>query len=896
MSIEALKEQARGHEQREEWRQALDLYVQAIHRTSDDDQPDLGLYNRAGDLNTRLGNLEAAIEYYEKAVELYLDSELPNNAIAILKKILRNVPTRDEVLLQVGQIRAQQGFFTDARESFLAYAELRQRDGDLEEAFRALSEFADLAPDDLQVQYTLVQHLLTHERKQEAIDQLIRAHQRQVAVGRMDRASEVEEKLREIDPAIQIPAADIMSGFETTTFSFTDEQDAEDVEHGFSEIAHDGTEEPLNEIDFERSSEASADASEDHAELEGVSELDAPDELDLEDAADFVHPDGSDTEEMAESAVASHPDHPEPGDPHDPARVEVDQAELGDSDALDLEYLSEPVDASLEYPSDGGYDPIDYEDDASFAGAAEDGDDFAADGSDDDTGDAFATAEGTTSRLDQEPSRDGEVPEEAWIVPSDAVEGVEAATGDLNDETEGEKVDDLLSVETDPIAELDDRDEALEGIERTSYAEELQFDKDTTAADESGLVAGIQEGIEDGDPADELHLVDESADTLSPDEETPWDPSDSESWSWEGSEADADSEAGTVWTPGSGDGLADSVGSGDTSGGWSSANDGERAAVAVADLSVDQLREHLDDRPEDADAWHALAGRLHDEGDPAGATQAWERAHVAYGGRADFERAAEIVHELIAVVPDSVAHHEKLVEYANRGGDAGLQVSAYLMLGQCLERCGEADRAHVVFERVLELEPGNGTALMGLGRGASEVEEPSEAYVDLASMVFEPREKTTRWTVEAEEPATEEDFDFQEMLSQFKAKVAENVDVGDVRAHYDLGTAYREMGLIDEAIGEFQKALRADGKNLATIEMLGQCFMEKGEPQFAVRSLARATEMSWDVEDELLGIYYYLGRAHEELGQRDEAVEFYEKVFALDINFQDVTDRLRSLR
>jgi hypothetical protein len=50
------------------------------------------------------------------------------------------------------------------------------------------------------------------------------------------------------------------------------------------------------------------------------------------------------------------------------------------------------------------------------------------------------------------------------------------------------------------------------------------------------------------------------------------------------------------------------------------------------------------------------------------------------------------------------------------------------------------------------------------------------------------------------------------------------------------------------------------------------------------------------VEDELIGIYYYLGRAHEELGQVDEAVGFYDRVFALDINFADVTSRLRELR
>ncbi|MDH3224424.1 MAG: hypothetical protein OEO23_11970, partial [Gemmatimonadota bacterium] len=109
-------------------------------------------------------------------------------------------------------------------------------------------------------------------------------------------------------------------------------------------------------------------------------------------------------------------------------------------------------------------------------------------------------------------------------------------------------------------------------------------------------------------------------------------------------------------------------------------------------------------------------------------------------------------------------------------------------------------------------------------------------------------------------------------------------------------TAYREMGLVDEAIAEFQQALRGSGHHLPTHEMLGQCFMEKGQYEVAIRSMTKALKGPYEVEDELLGIYYYLGRAHEELGNGAPATEFYEKIFALDINFRDVTERLRALR
>jgi pilus assembly protein FimV len=173
----------------------------------------------------------------------------------------------------------------------------------------------------------------------------------------------------------------------------------------------------------------------------------------------------------------------------------------------------------------------------------------------------------------------------------------------------------------------------------------------------------------------------------------------------------------------------------------------------------------------------------------------------------------------------------------------------------------------------------------------------NEDYVDLGAMILgdEP-EKTTRFTVAYEEPSGDEEADFANMLSQFKEKVSENLDAGDVRAHHDLGTAYKEMGLLDEAISEFQSALRASPDHLPTYEMLGQTFMEVGQPEAAVNSLTRALEVGHGIEDELIGIYYYLGRAQEQVGNNESAVEFFHKVFALDINFADVTERLRKLR
>jgi tetratricopeptide (TPR) repeat protein len=70
-SLETLKEQARGFGQDEQWEKALDLYNMAIHQLSEDDTPDIALFNRSGDLATKIGSDAQALAFYERAVDYY---------------------------------------------------------------------------------------------------------------------------------------------------------------------------------------------------------------------------------------------------------------------------------------------------------------------------------------------------------------------------------------------------------------------------------------------------------------------------------------------------------------------------------------------------------------------------------------------------------------------------------------------------------------------------------------------------------------------------------------------------------------------------------------------------------------------------------------------------------
>ena len=149
--------------------------------------------------------------------------------------------------------------------------------------------------------------------------------------------------------------------------------------------------------------------------------------------------------------------------------------------------------------------------------------------------------------------------------------------------------------------------------------------------------------------------------------------------------------------------------------------------------------------------------------------------------------------------------------------------------------------------------------------------------------------------VAEEEPTGNEEADFQDMLRKFKQGVAENVEAEDYQSHYDLGVAYKEMGLIDEAISEFQKALRGPDNRVRTYEAIGQCFIEKGQNQMAATILSRALSEKGMDDDQLVGVLYLLGRAYEALGKGEDALQYYQRVFVVDIQFHDVGERMNAL-
>src|SRR5262249_31412127 len=130
-----------------------------------------------------------------------------NNAIALCNKILRHSPGRASVYYKLGKISAQKGFRNDAKVNFLEYADRMQKAGKVDEAFRALTEFADLCPDQDEIRLMLAEQLSKAGRKDEAIEQLQILHERYDGDGQTAEAAATVARMRAIDPKVEPRAA-----------------------------------------------------------------------------------------------------------------------------------------------------------------------------------------------------------------------------------------------------------------------------------------------------------------------------------------------------------------------------------------------------------------------------------------------------------------------------------------------------------------------------------------------------------------------------------------------------------------------------------------------------------------------------------------------------------------
>jgi tetratricopeptide (TPR) repeat protein len=846
-NVAKLKKKAADFELKKDFAKALAVYVEIL---DDFDQYaaelDVSLFNRVGDLMLRQGNVADAVDYYERAVVRYVDGGFYNNAIALCNKILRHSPGRASVYYTLGKISAHKGFTLDAKQNFLEYADRMQKSGNLDEAFRSLKEFADLCPGQDDIRLMLSEQLSKLGRKEEAIEQLQTLFARYSADGNQADAQAMVERMKAIDPAAQ-PR---QSG---------DSRTARGADLVFLD---------LGEAPATRPARPAPSGPAGRQPARGVPP--AP-------VADLPLLDSGEEEEVAPP--------PAPRKPFAaPARPVVSPPPLAAPQDDDTNDASDA-------PSLLGLEPTSLDAPSESADIAE--------------------------TLDIEPTAFEEKPPPPAPKPPSIIEQEASASlipehdlleGEPSDESE--PAADFVPPELDQMgdnqsfdANLGDgfgltvsHDSSTLGVDispNEDVSSEGSFWQQQAASDfgsslgESGdippLLRSDAIGLDDPLASSERRGMDASMPLL-----------------------DLDSSLGIEDLSPIPQGPASL-----------------RQSTISAERSVEALRSSLEADPENGTLHRELAEAMLESGDREGGIHELEAAMMGAERANELDLASSLAEEIARLAPETVRFHQKRVEYAFRTNDKLRLIEAYLALAGALLNAEQGEKARAVYQRVLDLAPDDIRAQAALesivveapapepppptrkAAGRAPVSSPvrtrtaepepspgESGFVNLGELLRDDGPKSTRMIVNEEEPTGDEEADFADMLKKFKQGIAENVAQEDYQSHYDLGVAFKEMGLVDEAIAEFQKALKAPSNRLPTYEALGQCFIEKEQYGIGATVLGRALGEGGYSDEELIGVLYLLGRAAQALNHFDEALGYYQRVFVVDIEFRDVVNRI----
>jgi tetratricopeptide (TPR) repeat protein len=179
--------------------------------------------------------------------------------------------------------------------------------------------------------------------------------------------------------------------------------------------------------------------------------------------------------------------------------------------------------------------------------------------------------------------------------------------------------------------------------------------------------------------------------------------------------------------------------------------------------------------------------------------------------------------------------------------------------------------------------------------------DTADSIEDAIEVRQEAEEVETNWKSDSllAEPVRDE---LQDIFEELKENTGGLKPLDDFETHYSLGLAYKDMDLLDEAVGEFQMAFRMAGMEdlkgdyIHCCHMLGVCFKRKQLPKVAIMWFQRGLRIPSRSEDEYQALRYEIGLCYEELAEVDKAIDAFMEVYGTDVSYRQVSEKLKQLQ
>ncbi|MCD6496802.1 MAG: tetratricopeptide repeat protein [Deltaproteobacteria bacterium] len=180
--------------------------------------------------------------------------------------------------------------------------------------------------------------------------------------------------------------------------------------------------------------------------------------------------------------------------------------------------------------------------------------------------------------------------------------------------------------------------------------------------------------------------------------------------------------------------------------------------------------------------------------------------------------------------------------------------------------------------------------------GRAEGETATRGYESNSEQDVEPAEVVSDGTDDAADSRGEDDAPDRRFAEVMTQEVARQVSDEDAETHFDLGIAYRDMGMLDQAVDEFRKVERAPSRFVQAKILVAACRVDQNDFAGALNEYEDALASDTITEQEILDVHYQMADIFEKQGDVTAALSHFEEVAAQSGRYRDVQDRLAFLR
>ncbi len=239
------------------------------------------------------------------------------------------------------------------------------------------------------------------------------------------------------------------------------------------------------------------------------------------------------------------------------------------------------------------------------------------------------------------------------------------------------------------------------------------------------------------------------------------------------------------------------------------------------------------------------------------------------------------------------AELEEVLEEADFFASRGLFDDARTILTEQLERHPN----HVLLvERLGELDAQEEAAREAAGPEPSRAAPSLDRSFDIAASLdaIENLDTTGAMSAASFSDASDQ-IDVEQVFAAFKEGVAKQVSIDDAQSHYDLGVAYKEMGLVEDAIKEFEIAARDAKRDCVCRSMVGYIQKARGKVPEAIEAFQKGLAAPVKTPEQEMVLCFEIGDCYESMSRTKDALAYFQRTAKIDPTYREVSDRIKKL-